>query len=126
MGMSRLPDVPARIDEARRPRSPRSIHRAVQELQAAGDQLRAHGVHVIDFKGELEARPRLAGCHDGRPDQFRGLLDPQQVHERLAESEDSRVVVLEEDRQPKHLPVELLRPLQVLDEEGDGGNAFRP
>ena len=54
------------------------------------------------------------------------VVDLQQVDQGLAEPEDGRVRVLEHDRQAEDLLVEGPARRQVLDEQGEGGDATRP
>ena len=65
-----LPHVAGGILEGGRTHSPWPIHRAVQELNSASDELRARGIHVIDLDRELKARSGLAVGHCRRLDEL--------------------------------------------------------
>src|SRR6476661_5438297 len=97
-GMGDLPDMAARVAEARGANSPRPVDRAVQELDSALLQFLAFRVDVVDVEGELEPDPCVTGRNGCGLDEPGRLTRLQEVDDGLAELEDGRVVVLENDR----------------------------
>src|ERR1700748_856368 len=83
-----LPDVPARIPEARRADAPGAVDGPVQELDAERTEALAHLVDVVDAEGELEARAVVRAADRGRRDQLGRLIDLQEVDHRPPEEED--------------------------------------
>src|SRR5216683_1170439 len=111
--------------EARRADSPWTIHRAVEQLHAMGCQLCTRCIHVIHRDCELESRPGLAAGDGSRLDEIDCCSDLEQVDQSVRKLENSRVLVFEEHREAKDLPVEELRPLQILNEQRDGVDGLR-
>jgi len=70
--------------------------------------------------------PRFAGRHRGRPDELARLPDDEQIDERVPELEDRGVRILEVDGEVEYVLVELLCRGQILNEQRDRGDAFRP
>src|SRR5258708_21205766 len=89
-----LPDVATGILEARGPDASGPIHRTVQERDASPREIGAQSVDVVNPDRELEARSGLGRGNRRRPDKRGGLLDLQQVDDRVPEVEDGRRLVL--------------------------------
>src|SRR3954471_14522904 len=121
-----LPDVTARVLETSRPRTPGSVHRAVDQLYAACEEPLAERVDVGDADGELEARTVRRPADLCRCDQVIRLGGLEEVDERPTELEHRRVGVLEVDRKLEHLLVEALRGVQILLEQSDSCDPGHP
>src|SRR5262249_22102486 len=106
--------------------TPGPVHRAVQQLHSAPEQLGTHAIDVIHLNGEHMASACLATGYHRRLDQLRRCRGRQQVDKRMPELEYGRVCILEFHRQPEDLAVELLAGLQVLDKQRDGKYTSRP
>src|SRR5215467_10478217 len=74
-----LPDVPARVGEARGADSPRSVYRAIEQLDAALGEFRADGVDIIGAQRQHEARARAGAGDDAGLDQLGGCRCREQV-----------------------------------------------
>ena len=118
--------ISGRVAEASGADTPWPVHRAVEQFDAAAGQLGAHGVDVVHFDGELHSGTGICAGHCGRPDELGSFGDVEQVDQCVFELEDSRDIVLENDRQPEDCLIEALRRGQVFDKQGDGTDAPRP
>src|SRR5713226_1576469 len=113
-----------RIGEARRADSPRAIHRAVQQLHAAGCQLGTGCIHIVHRDRELGSRPGVRARDNSRLYEIARCRDLEQIDQGVGKSEYSGVLVLKDHREAEDLLVEDLRPLQVLHEKRDGIDAL--
>lgn len=116
---------PIGIGEGGGAHPPGAVHRAVEQRDAARRQVGAHGVRVGHPDRELEARPSVAGGDRRGSDERRRFGDREQVDDHVVEPERRGLPVLEDHRHAEDVLVERLRPLRVLDEEGDGPHALQ-
>src|SRR5690348_14813138 len=109
--LSDLPDMASRIGEAGRADSPRSVHRAVEQVHPARGQFCAYRVDVVDADGEDEPRPHVAAGNGSGVDELTGGLRAEEVDTRVREPEHRGVLVLEDQPQAKYILVKRLRLL---------------
>ena len=102
---------------------PLPVERAVEQLDAAVRQLRDVRVRVLDPDRELDARAHVRAADSSGRDQLVRRGRREQVDDRVLELERDRVLVLEEHGHLEDLLVERLRPLRILDEQGDRTDA---
>src|SRR5260370_12283171 len=118
-----LPDVATWIGEASGADSPRAIHWAVQQLDAAGGQLSTGCIHIVHRDRELESRPGVRAGDNSWLDEIARGRNLEQIDQRVLKPEYSGVRIFIEHRKAEHIPIEELRLVQILDEKCDGVDA---
>jgi hypothetical protein len=118
-----LPDVAIWIDETGRSNSPRPIHRTIEQLNPSIDQPDAGFVDIVNHKGEHYSRSRSAGRRDSWRDQFGNRWLNEKIDKGVAELENGRLWVTKMHGEAKGCFVERSRSVEILDEQGDGGDA---
>ena len=114
------PDVAVWVAERHVAHTPGSVDRTEDDRDSTLGEIGAQSVHVVHEGRQLKARPRI-GIGQGYPPE-RLLLDlaaREQAQEQVVEFEDDRAVSLVGRGSLENALVELLRTLQILDEERD-------